>query len=287
MGGLVLHSPPGFALFSPRVFLLPAIVLLTACATVPPQSGSSGSRDLRLDTYSTHCGKYPATCPELAEKQAAASKALTVATGATRAIPVAAAALVLRDTEPQDELERQLVECAVQADLEVNRRWFGGRRPHDDECFEEVEVEVDGCLESMTRAAALGHEKHAVALACARRVLNKEWGDLYSIEPRYRFFRQTRLLESVSRDEETRLLASGCTKGLWRTIKPDIVLHGRENPPLACRVFDFKFPCLEGKKPQWTRYGPKSAFAGTDQGTIYMEALECRPVILSPAGVFR
>jgi hypothetical protein len=179
------------------------------------------------------------------------------------------------------------VECAAQADLQVNQRWFGGRRPNDDECFEEVEVEVDGCLESMTRAAALGREKHVVALACARKVLDEEWSDLYSIEPRYRFYRQTRLLESVSREEEKRLLASGCTQGLWRTFKPDIVLHGKDHQPIACRVFDFKFPCLEGRQPQWTRYGQKSAFAGSDQGSVYTEALGCKAVIISPTGVFR
>jgi hypothetical protein len=35
------------------------------------------------------------------------------------------------------------------------------------------------------------------------------------------------------------------------------------------------------------RYGPKSAFAGSDQGTVYTEALGCKAVILSPTGVFR
>jgi hypothetical protein len=139
----------------------------------------------------------------------------------------------------------------------------------------------------MTRAAALGREKHSVALNCAREVLDEEWGSHYSIERRYRFFRQSRLLESVSREEEKRLLARGCTQGLWRTIKPDLVLHGRDNRQSTCHVFDFKFPCIEGKRPQWTRYGEKSAFAGSDQGTIYTEALGCRAVMISPTGVFR
>ena len=94
-------------------------------------------------------------------------------------------------------------------------------------------------------------------------------------------------MERVSREEEQHLLTSGCTQGLWRTIKPDLVLHGRDSPQRACHVFDFKFPCLEGKQPQWTRYGERSAFAGADQGTVYTEALGCKAVMLSPQGVFR
>ncbi|MFP2923616.1 hypothetical protein ACLESO_00060 [Pyxidicoccus sp. 3LG] len=267
-------------------FLLLTIALLTACATVPPQSGSSTQRDLRFDTYSAYCTRNPGACAEAAAQQAAASRASSIAATATRNAPIVATVL-LRDTEPQDELERRLVECAVRADQEVNRRWFGDRRPNDDECLEEVEVEVDGCLESMTRAAALGREKHTVALACAREALDKVWAGSYSIEPRYRFFRQSRLLESVSSKEETRLMKQGCTQGLWRTIKPDVVLHVSDNQQPACRVFDFKFPCLEGRQPQWTRYGEKSAFAGSNQGAIYTEALGCKAVMISPAGVFR
>ncbi|MDC0710563.1 hypothetical protein POL68_18950 [Stigmatella sp. ncwal1] len=237
-----------------------------------------------MDTYSTHCGKNPTACPGIAERQAA-SRSLTISSAASRVAP--AATLLLRDAQPQDELEQRLVECAVQADLEVNRRWFGGRRPNDDECLEEVEVEVDGCMESMTRAAALGREKHVVALSCARELMEESSGGTYSIEPRYRFYRTNGVLERVSSEEEKRLLAKGCSQGLWRTIKPDLVLHEGGNRLVACRAFDFKFPCLEGKRPQWTRYGKKSAFAGSDQGTIYSEALGCKAVIISPVGVIR
>jgi hypothetical protein len=266
-------------LFLLQVCLFSFVVLLTACAS--RQSAAASGRDLRLDTYSTHCGKNPAACSSLAKTQAA-SRALTIA---SRVAP--AATLFLRGAEPQDELEQRLVACAVQADLEVNRKWFGGRRPQDDECLEEIEVEVDGCMESMTRAAALGREKHAVALACVRKWLGESAVETYSIEPRYRFYRTNRVLEHVSLEEEKRLLAKGCSQGLWRTIKPDLLLQGADDGRLACRVFDFKFPCLEGKRPQWTRYGKKSAFAGSDQGTIYSEAFGCKAVIISPVGVIR
>lgn len=272
-------------MLSQRAFLLTSMTLLSACATVPSSSGTSSRGALRLDTYSTYCAKNPADCAEGAGTHAA-SKSLSVASSASRGAPIAAT-LVLRDTEPEDELERRLVDCAVQADQKVNHRWFGDRRPTDDECLERVDVEVDGCMESMRRAAALGREKHIEALACARKVLDEVWGDLYSIEQRYRFYRQNRLLERVSSEEEKRLLEQGCTQELWRTIKPDIVLHVRDNRRLACRVFDFKFPCLEGKQPQWTQYGETSAFAGSDQGTIYTEALGCKAVMISPKGVFR
>jgi hypothetical protein len=266
-------------LFPLQICLFSFVALLAACASRQP--GPASGRELSLDTYSTHCGKNPAVCPGFSKTQTA-SRALTAA---SRSAP--AATVFLRDAEPQDELEQRLVECAVQAELEVNRRWFGGRRPHDDECLEEIEVEVDGCMGSMTRAAALGREKHAVALACARKELGDSSAETYRIEQRYRFFRTNRVLEHVSLEEEKRLLARGCAQGLWRTIKPDLLLQGGEGGRHACRVFDFKFPCLEGKRPQWTRYGKKSAFAGSDQGTIYSEAFGCKAVIISPVGVIR
>ncbi len=191
------------------------------------------------------------------------------------------------DDKPQDTLEEHLVDCARLADQDVNRKWFGDRDPTDAECREVVELEVDGCTEFLTRAMALGREKHAAALECADKALKELWKDGYSLEQRYRYYMQTQLLEAVSAQEEARLLAQGCTKELWRTIKPDIVLHLGGNLHLVCRTFDFKFPCLKGKEPEWTEYGEKSAFSGFDQGYIYEKALGCKPVIIWRKGVLR
>ncbi|XXF77273.1 hypothetical protein P2318_30105 [Myxococcaceae bacterium GXIMD 01537] len=259
--------------------LLP-IGLLLACGA---SSGvGHGRRDLRLDTYSTSCTRFPASCVKTAPPPPPPPPAASVSAGAA----TAAGALVFSDSAALDELELRLVECAAKADAEVNRRWFGNRGPSDKECGEEVSIDVDGCLEWVPRAVALGREKHEVAFACARKVL-EEGNHSFSLEQRYRYYRESRFLEQVSNEEEARLMTRGCTQGLWRTIKPDLVVHAKGEKHGPCRIFDFKFPCLSGRKPAWTKYGSKSAFAGADQGTIYSEALGCVAVLVSPVGAIR
>ncbi|MDC0708043.1 hypothetical protein POL68_06130 [Stigmatella sp. ncwal1] len=184
------------------------------------------------------------------------------------------------------EFEERLVECARQAERQVNSSFFGNRSPTREECGEEVEV--DGCGESITRAMLLGQRKHALALQCAREVLEQLWPAPFSIEQRYRYYANARFLETVSREEEARLIAQGCTRELWRTIKPDIVLHADRNPLRAVLILDFKFPCPDTNRPQWARYRENSAYAGSNQGEIYKQALGEEAVIISPrVGVIR
>jgi hypothetical protein len=77
----------------------------------------------------------------------------------------------------------------------------------------------------------------------------------------------------------------GCTRELWRTIKPDIALHADRNSlRQSVLTLDFKFPCPDTNEPQWTRYGENSAYAGRTQGEIYKEALEGDAWIISPQG---
>jgi hypothetical protein len=146
-----------------------------------------------------------------------------------------------------------------------------------------VEVDVDGCSALITRAMLLGRKKHEVALECAREVLEELWPAPFSLEQRYRYYPNAEFLESVSPEEEARLIALGCTRELWRTIKPDIVLHADRAQLLkAVLILDFKFPCPETNEPQWTRYGETSAYAGFDQGKIYEKALGGRALLISP-----
>ncbi|WP_255203324.1 hypothetical protein [Myxococcus sp. AM011] len=162
----------------------------------------------------------------------------------------------------------------------MNAEFFGGRAPTRSECGEEVEV--DGCGEVVTRAMMLGQRKHLLALQCAREVLERLWPAPFSIEQRYRFYPHARFLESISRSEEARLLAQGCTKELWRTIKPDVVLHSDPDLLRSVLTLDFKFPCPDSNAPRWTRYGDKSAYAGYSQGQIYKDALQGEAVLVSP-----
>lgn len=42
-----------------------------------------------------------------------------------------------------------------------------------------------------------------------------------ALEQRYRYYPNAGFLEMVSPAEEARLIAQGCTRELWRTIKPE------------------------------------------------------------------
>lgn len=162
----------------------------------------------------------------------------------------------------------------------MNSRYFGDRPPTRAECGEEMVV--DGCPKPITRAMLLGQEKHALALQCVREVLEELWPASFSIEQRYRYFPNAGVLETVSREEEARLIAQSCTRELWRTIKPDIVLHADHNPLQGVLILDFKFPCPPTNPPQWTRYRDKSAYSDRTQDAIYEGALKGRPLLISP-----
>jgi hypothetical protein len=113
-------------------------------------------------------------------------------------------------------------------------------------------------------------------------VLKELWPAPFSLEQRYRYYQHAKFLETVSRAEEERLIAQGCTRELWRTIKPDIVLHADRSLLRSALTLDFKFPCPDTNKPQWKEYGEDSAYAGSNQRDIYQEALGGEPVLISP-----
>jgi hypothetical protein len=187
---------------------------------------------------------------------------------------------LLGGQEQVSQLEELLVECARHAERQVNSEHFGDRSPTRQECGEEVEM--DGCVEPITRAMLLGQQKHALALECARDVLKELWPAPVSIEQRYRYYPNAKFIERVSAKEEARLIAQGCTRELWRTIKPDIVLHADHHPLRAALTLEFKFPCPDTNAPQWKVYGENSAYTGSDQGQVYRDALGGEALIISP-----
>jgi hypothetical protein len=188
---------------------------------------------------------------------------------------------LLENDNAVGELEEQLVECARLAERQVNSQFFGNRPPTRQECGEEVVV--DGCDGPISRAMYLGELKHTVAFQCAQQVLEQLWPAPFSINQRYRYYPNAKFLEPVSKEEEARLIAQGCTRELWRTIKPDIVLHADRSSLLrSVLTLDFKFPCPDTNQPQWTRYGEDSAYAARTQGEIYKEALEGEARLISP-----
>jgi hypothetical protein len=259
-----------------KSLLLVASVLLGACAG-SPQRAPPG--DLRfVDTE---------TAGRMRHAAAVGRGAGTLAPAATRAVAASILAefvpvlvTMLESDNAVGELEERLVECARLAERQVNARYFGNRAPTRQECGEEVAV--DGCGARITRAMQLGQQKHEVALQCARQVLEELWHWPYSLEQRYRYYPNARLLETVSRQEEARLIKAGCTQELWRTIKPDVVLHPDHGLLRSVLTLDFKFPCPSSNPPLWRRYGADSAYAKSNQGQVYKDALGGQPLLISP-----
>jgi hypothetical protein len=131
----------------------------------------------------------------------------------------------------------------------------------------------------------LGRQKHVIALACARGVLEQLWPRPFSIEQRYRYHSRANVLESIDRAKEQQLIKERCTEELRGTIKPDIVLHADYNLLQAALILDFKFPCPPTNSPLWTQYREPSPYAGSNQGEIYKKALGGETLLIYPKGI--
>jgi hypothetical protein len=259
------------------VRLLLTSILLGACATSPGHPGAAPRGDLRLDSESVARARYAGLL------RGTGTTALAVGSTLVLATPVVLA-VFHHNQDKVAELQERLAECARMAEHQVNSEHFGNRPPTREECGEELEV--DGCAEPLTRAMLLGRQKHDLALACARDVLTRLWPAPFSIEQRYRYFRHSRILETISREKEQQIIEQGCTDELWGSIKPDIVLHSDYNLLRAALIIDLKFPCPPSNDPMWRSYGKKSAYDGSTQGQIYHQALDGEVLLLTPKGFF-
>jgi len=256
--------------------LLLASLLFGACAT--PSRRTGRSTELRLDTETAGTLRHAS----LRAATGSASSATTTVVASNLALLVPVLASILKDADAVSELELRLLECVHRADREVNASYFGNRRPTRDEC--RTHVGVDRCGKPITRAMELGSLKHAIALACTREVLAQLWPRPFSIEQRYRYYPNANVLETISPDEEKRLIDEDCTGELWRTIKPDVVLHADHDLLRAALILDFKFPCPDANETLWTEYGRGSAYSGFNQGHIYQRALRGKALLMSIKG---
>lgn len=262
------------------VLTLALSALLGACAGSPHRAPHGELRFVDTETagrlrHAAAVGWGASELPPAATR--------VVASNLARFVPILVN--LLKSGDAVGEFEERLVECVIRAERQVNASYFGNRAPTRQECGEEVDV--DGCGARITRAMQLGQQKHEVALQCARQVLEELWPGQFSLEQRYRYYPNARVLETVSREEEARLIAQGCTRELWRTIKPDLVLHADGDLLRSVLTLDFKFPCPDSNQPQWKQYGEGSAYFGFNQGEIYKEALGGAALIISPLRGFR
>lgn len=257
--------------------LLLTSILLGACATSPGHPGTASRGALRLDSESVARARYAGLLRGTTTTSLAVGSTLVLATPVVLAV-------FNHNQDKVAELQERLAECARMAEHQVNSEHFGNRPPTREECGEELEV--DGCAEPITRAMLLGRQKHDLALACARDVLTRLWPRPFSIEQRYRYYRHSRILETISREQEQQFIERGCTAELWSSIKPDIVLHSDYNLLQAALIIDLKFPCPSSNDPTWRSYAKKSAYAGLTQGQVYQQALDGRVFMLTPRGFF-
>ncbi|NTX33441.1 hypothetical protein FJV41_25055 [Myxococcus llanfairpwllgwyngyllgogerychwyrndrobwllllantysiliogogogochensis] len=145
---------------------------------------------------------------------------------------VGAAFRVLESAELA-RVEHLLVQCAKEANQEVNEREYGlGKRPDDAECERVVGYDEKG--NKVRRRMELGRLKHEVAFACVRRELVRLFPDNISVEPRY--------------GPDPRTGRYALTQVWAKSLKPDIVVHFSKDPNRVQCVYDFKFPCTTASK---------------------------------------
>lgn len=210
-----------------RWLALAVLLLQAACATSAPR-GVPTRYAQTMNSAVDGCLRNPA-CVAASPGEEALIPWLS------RAVSTARALATLKEFLEEAELrriEKVLVECAQEAEFQVNEREYGpGRSPDDAECDRLVR---DKHGKEVSRAIELGVMKHEAAFACVERRLLKEFPDHVSLEPRY------------GRDPTTGKYA--LTDRWTDSLKPDIVLHLARNPNKVQCVFDFKFPCKLARK---------------------------------------
>lgn len=167
----------------------------------------------------------------------AASGELIPATPAViRAAQTVRGLLTFKDFLDEAEVARVeavLVQCAREADFEVNEREYPRERyPSDAECGRKVGHGKNG--KPITRAMELGVMKHEQAFACVERELGRDFSEHFTREPRY------------GKDSSTgAYVLTG--EGLGSLV-PDIVLHLVRDATRLQLLYDFFFPCTSTSK---------------------------------------
>lgn len=176
-------------------------------------------------------------------------------------------------TDLSAKVEEALVRCVREADRFVNDHHFQGKSPSAEQC---------GQLrlgEKTTWAAYLGLFKHEQSWPCLHERLSKLMPGRYWLQARFRFDEQTQRWEFLDERKVKDLIAQQGWKGLTGTIEPDVILLDEKGT--IVRVYDLKFPCPSTNMASWNNYyeGP---WFGLSQGKLYENALQVKPLLVSP-----
>ncbi|RKH55581.1 hypothetical protein [Corallococcus llansteffanensis] len=259
----------------PWWLLLLCGLLLTACAG--PQGRAPSRYEQTMDSATSGCLRNPACATQVGE-----DAVLPWLSRAAARAGQAAAMLRVWEAAEVAHVERVLVECAKQANSDVNERLLGpGRRTTPEVCTEKV---LDANGREVTRAMQLGEAKHAAALECVQRVLGATDAGRFSVEPRYLKDATTGRTRWLDPEEVAQWLQDGQFYLLTGSIVPDVVLHALGNPLKVQRIYDFKFPCPVSNPPIWDIYAPGHSFAGKTQRDVYQQLLNAdrAPQLVSP-----
>ncbi|MBE4750642.1 hypothetical protein G4177_20955 [Corallococcus sp. ZKHCc1 1396] len=237
-------------------------LLLTACAG--PGGRAPSIYEQTGDSATNGCLRNPGCANQVG--QDAVLPSLVRAAGRARQ---AAAMLRLWEAAEVAHVERVLLECAKEANLQVNERHLGqGGRTSPELCKKPVDLKVP----EVTWGMKLGEEKHAAALECVQRVLGATDAGRFSLEPRYLKDSRTGQTRWLDPQVVAQWLADGQFHLLLGSIVPDVVLHALGNPLKVQAVYDFKFPCPVTNLPSWDRY-TEGPFTKLWQNDVYQQLL--------------
>jgi hypothetical protein len=190
---------------------------------------------------------------------------------------------VLRLLEAADlaKIEQVLNDCANLASHDVNERLLGkGQRPNRQLCLETFKMEPGGSR--VTWAMHLGREKHQAALECVQRELAEQFSDNLSLQPPYRYNKETKELKVLDPRQVDEWLREGMFGQLLGVLIPDVVVHAAGKLSHIQAVFDFKFPCPASNSPSWHEYHKDHPYYPSNQGEIYKEAFKVTPKPVAP-----
>jgi hypothetical protein len=200
---------------------------------------------------------------------------------AIEALSSATAALKLLEAADLAKIEQVLKDCANQANHDVNERLLGqGQRPTRQLCQQTFQTDPGG--NKVTWAMHLGREKHQAAMECVQKELPKALSDNLSLQPTYRYNKQTKKLDLLDPKQVEEWLRSGWFYKLIGTLIPDVVVHAAGDLLNIQAVYDFKFPCPTDNPASWHKYHKDHPYYPSNQQEMYEEAFKVAPLPVRP-----